>query len=215
MPLCIAIDFETSDYAPESACAVGLARVILPEGEACSLPAALGRVDTPEHAGDPAPANGPTRANEPGRIDGVFYSLIRPPSSRVRFTHIHGLTWPMLRDAPRFADLWPEMVAFIRGPGASSGEPDFFVAHNAPFDRKVLHACCARAGLPAPAAPFLCTLKGARRALRLPSHALNAVCAHCGIPLDHHHAESDALAAAALLLHLRATGLGIDAMRAG
>lgn len=192
MPLCIAIDFETSDYAPESACAVALVRVILPEDDAAGT----------DHA--------------PGRIDGVLYSLIRPPSSRVRFTHIHGLTWPMLKDAPRFADLWPKMAAFINGSTAGdSRPPDFFVAHNAPFDRRVLHACCARAGLPVPATPFLCTLKGARRALRLPSHALNAVCAHCGIALDHHHAESDALAAAAILLHLRSRGLALDAMRLG
>lgn len=194
MPLCIAIDFETSDYTPESACAVGLARVILPE-------------DRPSPAG----------MESAGRIDGVLYSLIRPPSSRVRFTHIHGLTWPMLKDAPCFADLWPEMAAFINGPtaGRDARPPDFFVAHNAPFDRRVLHACCAKAGLPAPATPFLCTLKGARRALRLPSHALNAVCGHCGIPLNHHHAGSDALAAAAILLHLRSLGLALDAMRLG
>ena len=37
---------------------------------------------------------------EDGVVTDSFYSLIRPPSSRVLFTHVHGLTWPMLKDAP-------------------------------------------------------------------------------------------------------------------
>ena len=39
---------------------------------------------------------------EAGHVVDRLYSLIRPPSSRVMFTEIHGLTWPMLKDAPTF-----------------------------------------------------------------------------------------------------------------
>ena len=45
---------------------------------------------------------------EDGVVTDSFYSLIRPPSSRVLFTHVHGLTWPMLKDAPTFTELWPQ-----------------------------------------------------------------------------------------------------------
>ena len=47
---------------------------------------------------------------EDGVVTDSFYSLIRPPSSRVLFTHVHGLTWPMLKDAPTFTELWPQPV---------------------------------------------------------------------------------------------------------
>ena len=78
---------------------------------------------------------------EDGVVTDSFYSLIRPPSSRVLFTHVHGLTWPMLKDAPTFTELWPQLVAFMEGSHA-------LLAHNAGFDRRVLHAgsgACAAA----------------------------------------------------------------------
>lgn len=137
---------------------------------------------------------------EEGRVTERFYSLIRPPSPRVCFTEIHGLTWAMLKDAPSFAAVWPDMAAFMTG-------ANWFVAHNAAFDRRVLAACCREADFPEPRLPFYCTLKGARRCLPLPSHRLSSVCAHFDIPLRHHHAASDAEACAVIYLRLRALGL--------
>ena len=133
---------------------------------------------------------------EDGVVTDSFYSLIRPPSSRVLFTHVHGLTWPMLKDAPTFTELWPQLVAFMEGSHA-------LLAHNAGFDRRVLHASCQALELVQPQLPFLCTLKGARRSLPLASRALDSVCDYFGIPLDHHHAGSDARACAGL------RGLGV------
>ena len=137
---------------------------------------------------------------EDGVVTDSFYSLIRPPSSRVLFTHVHGLTWPMLKDAPTFTELWPQLVAFMEGSHA-------LLAHNAGFDRRVLHASCQALELVQPQLPFLCTLKGARRSLPLASRALDSVCGYFGIPLDHHHAGSDARACAEISLRLR--GLGV------
>lgn len=137
---------------------------------------------------------------EDGVVTDSFYSLIRPPSSRVLFTHVHGLTWPMLKDAPTFTGLWPQLVAFMEGSHA-------LLAHNAGFDRRVLHASCQALELVQPQLPFLCTLKGARRSLPLASRALDSVCGYFGIPLDHHHAGSDARACAEIYLRLR--GLGV------
>lgn len=68
---------------------------------------------------------------EDGAVTDSFYSLIRPPSSRVLFTHVHGLTWPMLKDAPTFTEVWPQLAAFMEGSRA-------ILAHNAGFDRRVL-----------------------------------------------------------------------------
>ena len=137
---------------------------------------------------------------EDGVVTDSFYSLIRPPSSRVLFTHVHGLTWPMLKDAPTFTELWPQLVAFMEGSHA-------LLAHNAGFDRRVLHASCQALELVQPQLPFLCTLKGARRSLPLASRALDSVCGYFGIPLDHHHAGSDARACAEIYVRLR--GLGV------
>ena len=145
---------------------------------------------------------------EGGRVAGTWRSLLRPPSSYVRFTDIHGLTWEMLRDAPTFREAWPAMSRFWTGAVG-------FVAHNAPFDRSVLEGCCEAFGCPCPTAPFYCTVKGSRRHMPLPSHRLDSLCAFLRIELDHHEALSDALACARIFLHLQAMGATLDDMRVG
>lgn len=92
--------------------------------------------ETAGYSGHSACAVGLARI-ENGRLAGSFYQLLRPPSSRVLFTEIHGLTWPMLKDAPTFVEIWPECSAFMQG-------ARFLLAHNASFDRRVLLACCRR-----------------------------------------------------------------------
>lgn len=164
MPVAVALDFETADKYPDSACALGMTRI---EGE---------------------------------KITESWYSLIRPPRPEVHFTEIHGLTWDMLKDQLDFASLWPSIAAFLEG-------AELLIAHNASFDRSVLAGCCRSSGLKVPDLPFACTVKGSRRGLMLPHHRLNDVCCYLGIPLDHHKADSDALAAAKIYLHLRTLGL--------
>lgn len=159
-PVYVTIDFETSDYSRDSACAIGMAKL-------------QGAV-----------------------IVDSFYSLIRPPSSHVRFTHVHGLTWPMLKTAPTFGELWPDIALFIAG-------TTHFVAHNAPFDKGVLHKTCEAYGITPPAQPFVCTLQQARKQLRLPSHSLGNICQHFGIVFNHHHAGEDAIATAKVFARLQ------------
>lgn len=130
----------------------------------------------------------------------TWYALIKPPSARIHFTNIHGLTWKDLQNQPTFAELWPQISAFMAG-------ANFFIAHNASFDRKVLASCCHANGVSVPDAPFLCTLRGARKSLKLPRYSLDAVCEHLGISLNHHHAASDALACG--LVHARLVELGL------
>lgn len=126
-------------------------------------------------------------------------ALIRPPRSRVHFTHIHGLTWDKLKDAPPFADLWPQLAPMLDGAAV-------LAAHNATFDRRVLLACCETAGLPIPTAPFLCTVHVARRTWKLKPNDLPSVCRRLGIGLTHHDAGSDAEACARILIAAHAAG---------
>jgi len=152
-----AIDFETADHGPDSACAVGLVRV---EGLEVVARATL---------------------------------WIRPPRPRVLFTHVHGLTWTMVKDAPPFADAWPLLAPLLEGASV-------LAAHNAPFDRRVLAACCAAAGLAAPALPFLCTVQLARRTWKQKPNDLPSVCRRLGIELSHHDPASDAHACARIVI---------------
>ncbi len=153
----VAIDFETADHGPDSACAVGLVRV------------------------------------EGLRVVRREVLLIRPPRSRVLFTHVHGITWGMVAGAPDFAAAWPRLAPLLDG-------ATLLAAHNAPFDRRVLAACCAAAGLAAPAVPFLCTVQLARRTWGLRPNDLPSVCRRLGIGLTHHDAGSDSEACARILI---------------
>ncbi len=156
----VAIDFETADPKPDSACAVALVRV-----------------------------HGRTIVDR-------AYRLIRPPRRTMTFTWVHGLTWDDVATAPSFGHVWPEVAPMLEG-------VDFLAAHNAPFDRAVLRACCTRSGLPMPALRFKCTVKWSRRTFDLPRANLPTVCAHLGIDLDHHQALSDAEACARIMMEVQ------------
>ena len=153
----VAIDFETANYAANSACSVGIVKV----------------------AG--------------GAIVETAVHLIKPPSRQFTFTSIHGLTWKDVETADDFGQLWPKVEPLLDG-------ADFLAAHNAPFDRGVLRACCASYGIAVPAHPFRCTVEIARRAWNIRPTRLSDVCRELVIPLNHHEALSDALACAKIVL---------------
>ena len=156
-PTFVALDFETADYSPDSACALGLVRV------------------------------------ENHRVVERTYSLIKPPRKRFVFTYLHGITWEDVANQPTFGELWPTFSPMLEG-------IDFLAAHNASFDRSVLHRCCAAAGLEPPEIPFRCTVQLARRTWNIKPTKLNNVCDHLGITLKHHHAASDAEACALIVI---------------
>ncbi len=153
----VAIDFETADHGPDSACAVGLARV------------------------------------EGLRVVRREAVLLRPPRPRIIFSSVHGITWGMVAAAPTFADAWPRLAEILDGAA-------FLAAHNAPFDRRVLAACCRAAGLPVPDLPFVCTVQLARRRWGLRPNDLPSVCRRLGIGLIHHDPGSDAEACARIAI---------------
>lgn len=136
---------------------------------------------------------------EHGLIVERLYALIRPPSREFLFTHIHGLSWDDVKGAQGFAAVWADMARKL-------GEVDFLAAHNAPFDKGVLGACCATYGLVAPAQPFVCTVQLARKQWAIRPTKLPDVCNYLGIDLRHHQADSDAEACARIVIAAQAAG---------
>ena len=148
--------------------------------------------ETADRGRDSACAVGLVRV-EDQEITRRFYGLIRPPRSSFEFTHIHGIRWQDVADELDFPGVWPLMTDLWEG-------VDFFVAHNASFDQKVLYACCDRYQIQPPPQPFVCTVKLARKTWNLFPTKLNNVCDFLGIELDHHQALSDAEACAKIAI---------------
>ena len=127
--------------------------------------------------------------------------LIRPPRPTILYTRVHGITWAMVAAKESFAGVFARVSHLL-------DNVDFIAAHNANFDRRVLMACCLAAGVPCPAAPFVCTVGVARKTWRTRPNNLAAVSARLGIALVHHNAGSDAEACARILIaahHARET----------
>ena len=151
--------------------------------------------ETADHGADSACAVGMVRV-ENGKIARRVRQFFRPPRDVMMFTHIHGITMDYIEEKPTFAQAWPVLAEVIEG-------ADFLAAHNAGFDRAVLMACCAGAGLFAPAQPWVCTVRQARRVLGIrPANLAN--CARVmGLKLNHHEALSDAEACARIVMATR------------
>ncbi len=132
-----------------------------------------------------------------GEIVGARRYLMRPPKGYDEFDafniELHGITPAMVRGEPRFAERLPEILAF------ADGRP--FVAHNAAFDMGVIRDACIASDLPWPEASYACTLVFSRVTWSLLSYSLPWVAEAAGVPFGHHHEpESDARAAASILL---------------
>ncbi len=157
--------------------------------------------ETADYGSDSACAVALVRV-ENNRIVDEAMRLIRPPRDRFAFTHIHGITWAQVKDEPRFAEVWPALKPLLAG-------AECLVAHNAPFDRAVLSACCGAAGLARPRLRFACTVRLARAAWRVYPTKLPDVCRFLAIPLRHHDPASDARASALIALAALEDGIAL------
>jgi DNA polymerase-3 subunit epsilon len=159
----VAIDFETANRSPLSACSLGLA--IFEDQELIASP----------------------------------YWLIRPPKGHGWFIEewtadLHGLSWFDVRDKPDFGTIAPEVIRHLES-------ADLIVAHQASFDLGVLHALLEHFQIPAPTFAHQCTLQLARQTWpALPNHRLSTLATHLGLDLNHHHAQSDAIAAGRVMM---------------
>lgn len=134
---------------------------------------------------------------EGGRITGTDHYLIRPYPEYFSASNIavHGITASDVRDAPTFAELWPDICGKLAGKTVA--------AHWTSFDMSVLQNTLNHYGIPVPDMDVICSCLMARAAYpQLPRHSLDAVCDHLGIPLDHHKADSDAQGSASIILRI-------------
>jgi DNA polymerase-3 subunit epsilon len=145
---------------------------------------------------------------EKNRITKKGYRLIRPPRRHFVFSYIHGISWADVEAQPTFNEVWDHFASFWKN-------ADYFLAHNAPFDRNVVTACCAAAGRRPPRVPFICTVRVARSHWNFRPANLPTVCAQLGISLRHHNAASDALACASIALRAMKEGFSIHSAAVG
>ncbi|MFT8362472.1 MAG: exonuclease domain-containing protein [Sporolactobacillus sp.] len=124
-----------------------------------------------------------------------FHALINPeePFSESN-CRIHGIYPQDVTDAPTIGTLADKLFRFI------DGLP--LVAHNAPFDMKVLQKSLTKYGYTFPKLSYFCSLALSRRFLNLPSNRLNIVAANYGISFHHHLAADDSRVCAEIILHL-------------
>ena len=117
---------------------------------------------------------------------------------------IHGITPEMVRNAPTFAEIWPEISPYFDG---------IMAAHSATFDLGVICKSLALYDLAIPDMPYVCTLMKARRHLpkeECGSHRLNDLCAGLKVPLEHHHNALDDALGCALILEKLIDRFGCD-----
>ena len=93
---------------------------------------------------------------------------------------VHGFTWEMLQDKPRFAQIADEFLGFVDGAHV--------IIHNAPFDLGFLNAELDRLGQPSlesVVAQVTDSLKMARELHPGQRNSLDALCTRYGVANDH------------------------------
>lgn len=119
-----------------------------------------------------------------------FQSLVNPCESIwPAATEIHCITDEMVASAPRAPDVMPGLLNFMRG--------CVFVAHNAPFDVKMIGNELARMRADAPTDPVVYTVRLGRKLIGgMPNYRLETLVDHLKIDVGRlHSALTDAHAA--------------------
>lgn len=134
-----------------------------------------------------------------GNIHSEYSTLVKPPHGFDNFdgfnVSIHGITAQLVKDKPRFGDLWPEIQKFI------GSLP--LVAHNAGFDMGVLREALRVSDISWPSIYYACTMVMSRKMYSITSHSLPFVVEASGLSWDeelHHEAQYDALMAAGIAI---------------
>jgi DNA polymerase-3 subunit epsilon len=144
-----------------------------------------------------------------GQCRVLFDSLINPERPIPSFvTSLTGISWEMVRNAPTFAEIAPQLAGVLEG--------NIFVAHNAGFDWRFVSTEMLRATGRPLVGTRLCTVRMAKRLLpTLRRRSLDHVSAHYGI-INHarHRAGGDAVATAEVLRRLLrlACDLGVETL---
>jgi DNA polymerase-3 subunit epsilon len=120
-----------------------------------------------------------------GQVVDQISVLVRPPQNEYNSfnTAVHGITPTMTSRALAFDKIWPALEHYVAG--------QHVVAHNMAFDKSCLLKTLEHYRIQPPSFHAHCTYKlfGAK---------LSSLCVRYKIHLNHHDAQSDALACAML-----------------
>jgi DNA polymerase-3 subunit epsilon len=132
-----------------------------------------------------------------GEIVELFETLVNPERPIPYFiTQLTNITWDMVRDAPTFDRVAPDVVRVLEG--------NVFVAHNAMFDWRFVSAEVSRCAGQTLRGRKLCTVKVARKILpQLSRRSLDYVARYYGVEItNRHRAGGDALATAKCFIRM-------------
>ena len=130
-----------------------------------------------------------------GKLVETRYWLVKP---RHLWFHpfnisIHGITAEDVKDQPQFNEVWGDMLQYLNG--------KIVLAHNASFDIGCLRQVLNEYKIEYPSLDYACTRNFSKKAFPgLISYSLSSVTDYLSIDFEHHHAEQDALACAAVAL---------------
>ena len=139
------------------------------------------------------------RVAHDGTVLEEFTTLVNPERPIPAFiSSLTNITADMVRGAPRFQEIAPEVARLLQG--------RVFVAHNAAFDWRFLSWELEHATGCPPAARLLCTVRLARKVVpEIASRSLDALCYFFDLQNDaRHRAYGDARVTATLLARLLA-----------
>lgn len=143
-----------------------------------------------------------------GMVEAEWSTLVNPGSPiPPEAVAVHGISDDAVADAAAAREVLPTFLGFIEGAA--------LVAHNAPFDVRVMALELLRAGLPLPDNPVLDTCALSRRlGIEVPNHRLGTLARALGVPQQHaHRALTDARVAKDLLqAYLRELGGTAEAL---
>lgn len=159
-------------------------------------------VETPNHRNNRISAIGYAVLDGCEVLDSGSY-LVNPEVEFDRFNiDLTGISPATVKDAPTFPQVWAQIAPLLEGA--------VFVAHNARFDLSVISKTASAYHIQMPQMQYLCTLDLTRTWIPdSPGHRLNDICDYLQIPLNHHQADSDAMACAMILYHLASAGIPV------
>jgi DNA polymerase-3 subunit epsilon len=132
-----------------------------------------------------------------GEIVELFETLVNPERPIPPFiTRLTNITWDMVRDAPTFDRIAPDVLRVLEG--------NVFVAHNAMFDWRFVASEVSRCAGRKLNGRRLCTVRVARKILpQLSRRSLDHVARYYGVEItNRHRAGGDALATAKCFIRM-------------
>ena len=132
-----------------------------------------------------------------GQIAEVYETLVNPQRSIPPFvTRLTNITWDMVRHAPTFDRIAPDLLRVLEG--------NVFVAHNVTFDWRFVTTEISRATGRQLQGRRLCTVKMARKVLpQLSRRSLDYIARYYGVEIrNRHRAGGDAVATAKCLIRM-------------